>query len=178
MGRGRGQRGARPRGEGAEPRGARRKGLGGDTVVGPARGTVSGPTPHSLSGSTGGDFGLELLFRAGLAAPPPGFGRPRPQSAGKGRACALRGPVGRLRGCCGRGRDWVCFSFPFPPFLSLIPETGRCRGRATNGPTHSAPSRVWPRGCPFLSGTHVLKRLRGTHIWPYVPQVKSCCLAI
>ena len=137
MGRGRGQRGARPRWEGAEPRAAGRKGLGGDTAAGPARGTVSGPTPlHSLSGSTGGDFGLVLLFRAGLAAPPPGVGRPRPRSAGRAGPARSGDLWADGAGAAGAAAAGSVFRFLFLPFSVSSPRPeGAGAGLQTVPPT-------------------------------------------
>ena len=136
------QNGARPRWEGAEPRTARRKGLGGDTVVGPARGRVSGPTPQLLSWEHGRWLRPSASAPGGVGGAASRLWAPAASERRTGRACALRGPVGRRRGCGGRGRDRVCFSFPFPPCLSLIPNTGRCRGLATNGP-----NPLYPLSC-------------------------------
>lgn len=107
-----------------------RGGAAGGKKEGPGRGHRGrsraregvGPNPlNSLAESTGGDFDLVLLLRAGLAAPPPGFGRPRPLSAGRAGHARSEDLWADGAGAAGGAATGSVFRFLFLPFSVSSP---------------------------------------------------------
>lgn len=135
--------------------------------------------PPPPAGSARGDLGLALLLRAGPAAAPPGRGRQWPASAGRAGPARSRDLRADGAGAGPAGGATADLFFVSSYTRSQCPPEHRKVQRQGYGQTHPlCPSVVWPRGRPFLSGLHPLKRFQGTHIWPSVPRVKSRCLTV